>query len=63
MPLFFNPTSHQPATFTPLKANIEDMVVATEKLESQLAYIVDDGEAFGLLTEDTFLENCPVSRE
>jgi len=59
MPLFYNPTSRQPATFTPLKANIDDMVAATEKLESQLAYIVDDGEAFGLLTEDTFLENCP----
>jgi len=59
MPLFFNPVARQPTTLSPLKEKIEDMVHATENLESQLAYIVDDGEAYGLLTEDTFLENCP----
>jgi len=47
-------------SFSPLKSNLEDMVRACEKLEWELEFVVDDGEIYGLITEDTFLENAPV---
>jgi len=47
-------------SFAPLKANLDDMCGATELLKSELDYFVDDAEAFGCLTEDTFLENAPA---
>jgi hypothetical protein len=47
--------------FSPLKSNLEDMVLATGQVREELDYFVDDAEAYGCLTEDTFLENCPVS--
>ena len=60
MPMF--PDSHvrAMARFSPLKSNIDDMVAATERLQGELEYVVDDSEVYGILTEDTFLENCPV---
>jgi hypothetical protein len=62
MPLFHNnhPLSPQRSPiFSPLKSNLEEMLKAVQKLEEQLAFFVDDSEAFGLLTEETFLENGP----
>jgi hypothetical protein len=47
--------------FSPLQSNLEDMVLATNQLKGELDYFIDDAEAFGVLTEDTFLENAPVS--
>jgi hypothetical protein len=63
MPMFPDPTlAITPAytTFSPLKANLEDMCTATEQLKSELDFFIDDAEAFGCLTEDTFLENAPA---
>ena len=60
MPLFQNPSPQRSPLFSPLKSNIENMIKATQQLEEQLAFFVDDSEAFGLLTEETFLENGPV---
>jgi len=55
------PDSHARAMarYSPLKSNIDDMVAATERLQVELEYVVDDSEVYGVLTEDTFLENCP----
>jgi hypothetical protein len=61
MPLFQTPSPQRSPLFSPLKSNIDDMVKAVQELEQQLAFFVDDSEAFGLLTEETFLENGPVS--
>jgi hypothetical protein len=47
-------------SFSPLKSNLEDMVLACEELSGQIAFIVEDAEIFGLLTEDTFCDNAPV---
>jgi hypothetical protein len=60
MPLFQTPSPQRSPLFSPLKSNIEDMIRATQQLEEQLAFFVDDSETFGLLTEETFLENGPV---
>jgi len=59
MPLFLTPQSRSAHVFSPLKANLDDMVRATEELSEQLAFIVDDSATYGLMTEDTFLENVP----
>lgn len=60
MPLFLNPGAVRRTTFIPVKANLDDMVNATNELEGDLKYVVEDGETYGVLTTDTFLENAPV---
>jgi hypothetical protein len=59
MPMFLE-SSGPRVSFSPLKSNIEDMVIACEELEGQLKYFVEDSDLYGLMTEDTFLENAPV---
>ncbi|KAF2670116.1 hypothetical protein BT63DRAFT_439226 [Microthyrium microscopicum] len=59
MPLFINPAARQQDAYIPLKANIDDMVNCTTELEEDLKYVVEDGETFGLLSTDTYLENAP----
>jgi hypothetical protein len=63
MPLFVNPIARPSTTFSPIKAHLDDMVNASVALESQLAYVIEDGETYGLITYDTFFENCPVRRD
>jgi len=46
-------------SFSPLKSNLEDMVVACEELSGQMVFFAEDAEIFGLLTEDTFCDNAP----
>jgi hypothetical protein len=56
MPMF--PDSNG-TSFAPLTANLTDMISATSRLHGELEYVIDDSQAYGVLTEDTFLENCP----
>lgn len=63
MPLFINPMNPiAPSRYSPIKAHLDDMVTASVALEGHLKYVIDDGETFGLITYDTFLEDCPVRR-
>lgn len=59
MPMFLDSNARAIARFSPLKSNVDDMITAVEKIEEELEFVVDDSEAFGMLTEDTFMENCP----
>lgn len=47
-------------SFSPLKSNLDDMILACEELSGQIVFFVEDAEIFGLLTEDTFCDNAPV---
>jgi hypothetical protein len=60
MPMFLDSHARAIAHFSPLKSNVDDMVAATERIQSELEYVVDDSISYGVLTEDTYMENCPV---
>jgi hypothetical protein len=62
MPLFVNPIARPDTMFSPVKTHLDDMLNASVALESQLKFVIEDGETYGLITYDTFFENCPVSR-
>jgi hypothetical protein len=48
------------STYTPLQSNIEDMIRTCEELDEQIAVIAEDGEEFGLLSEESFCYTAPV---
>ena len=52
--------NHVPGS-NPIRANLLDMVMASEELEREMQYVAEDAETYGVLTADTFLENAPVS--
>jgi hypothetical protein len=54
------PLSVASASFSPLKANLEDMIATCSKLDEQLAVIAEDGEEFGGLSEESFCYTAPV---
>jgi hypothetical protein len=59
--MFLDSHARAMAHFSPLKANVDDMVQAVERIHGELEFVIDDSEAYGVLTEDTYMENCPVS--
>jgi hypothetical protein len=61
MPMILELASTQ-VSFSPLKSNLEDMILACEELSDQIVFFVEDAEIFGLLTEDTFCDNAPVRK-
>jgi len=45
--------------FSPLKSNLQDMIATCEALDKQIAVIAEDGEEFGLLSEESFCYTAP----
>jgi hypothetical protein len=63
MPMFIRDPLSAPSTestYSPLKSNLEDMIQTCEELDKQLAVIAEDGEEFGLLSEESFCYTAPV---
>jgi hypothetical protein len=62
MPMFIRePLSASSAgSYSPLKSNLEDMIHTCEELDKQLDVIAEDGEEFGLLSEESFCYTAPV---
>jgi hypothetical protein len=53
------PTSATGA-FSPLRSNLEDMILSCGSLDKHIAMMNEDKETFGLLTEDTYCYDAPV---
>jgi len=62
MPMFVRDPLSLPSlgAFSPLKSNLEDMIATCEALDKQLAVIAEDGEEFGLLSEESYCYTAPV---
>ena len=46
--------------FSPLRSNIEDMIISCTALNKRIALMNDDMETYGLLTEETYCYDIPV---
>jgi hypothetical protein len=62
MPMFIRDTltTTSAGLYSPLKSNLEDMIHTCEELDKQLDVIAEDGEEFGLLSEESFCYTAPV---
>jgi len=45
--------------FSPLRSNIEDMIISCTALNKRIALMNDDMETYGLLTEETYCYDIP----
>jgi len=52
-------TTPSAGLYSPLKSNLEDMIHTCEELDKQLDVIAEDGEEFGLLSEESFCYTAP----
>ncbi|KAF2436828.1 hypothetical protein EJ08DRAFT_654998 [Tothia fuscella] len=61
MPIFIREplSTNSVASISPLKSNLEDMISTCEALDKKLAVIVEDGEEFGGISEETFCYTAP----
>jgi len=61
MPMIMDslPTSAMGA-FSPLRSNLEDMIVSCGIVNKHIGYMNEDKETFGLLTEETYCYDAPV---
>jgi len=46
-------------SFSPLKSNLEDMILSCGALDKHIAMMHEDKECFGLLTEDSYCYDAP----
>lgn len=56
------PTSAMGA-FSPIRAQLEDMLISCAALDKHIALMNEDKETFGLLTEDTYCYDAPVPNQ
>jgi len=61
MPMFIREPLAAPSLsmFSPLKSNLEEMIATCEALDKEIAVIAEDGECYGLLSEESFCYTAP----
>jgi len=59
MPMFTELPNSPTGTFSPLKSNLEDMILSCSALDKHIAMMNEDKECYGLLTEDSYCYDAP----